>query len=429
MHNTQKAPIVNLLISLRPHSFRFLNDNIEHKYINVYGNFLQNETSRIIKNQIPDVKEILISRFNDVFSKTEKPGNPETWRLAKNAFFEIIASLDDNIIKTVTEICHLNIRATIDCLHMILSNRVWCQSYIECSEYPTVRVTDYRFDIVNVVRTLACGENPVYTGKKDIQFNQQNTSNVLARPRFDDSDIFIPNILIDLQTKECDVLSVIIMNYLEGYFSSQAATPPQTEFISRRVLRDNILAIFGDYIPIERIDATIDYLFNNRIIRKSIISKDTDNTINTLLDDDYIYLTLKGSRLLSMFESDSVLLEIYREDIKRNYNRDGLIYKSSFELVTENNRRALFEDLIKLIEETYYNEDLYQIHIVNNGEPAFYEPCFPITQRLISGVEKSLRRSQNIELKNKNILSKQIEQLKSIIKQRLSETAKSYSVL
>lgn len=425
MHNTQKAPIVNLLISLRPHSFRFLNDNIEHKYINAYGNFLENENSRIIKNQIPDVKEILISRFEDVFSKTEKPGNPATWKIAKNAFFEIIASLDESIIKTVTELCHLNIRATIDCLHMILSNRVWCQNYSEYSEYPTVRATDYRFDIVNVVRTLACGENSVYTGKKDIQFNQHNTSNVLARPRFDDSDIFIPNILIDLNTKECDVFSVIIMQYLEGYFSSKNASPPQTEFISRRVLRNNIVTIFGEYISVEKIDETIDYLFNNRIIRKSIISKDTDSTINTLLDEDYIYLTLKGSRLLSMFESDSVLLEIYREDIKRNYDRDSLVYKSSYELVTENNRQALFGDLIKLIEEIYYNEDLYQVHIVNNEKLAFYEPSFPISQRLLSGVERSLQRSQNIDLKSKNMLSNQIEELKNTINHRLSEIIKN----
>ncbi len=431
LHNTVNAPIVNLLFSMRPHSFRFLQNNIDHKFINVYGNFLQNEKSRILKNQIPNIRDILIARFDDVFAKTEKPGNPETWRIAKKKFYEIIASLDDNIVKTVTEVCHLNIRAIIDCFYMILSNRVWCQSYTEYSEYPTVRDNDYRFDIVNVVRTIACGENSVYTGKKDLLFNQQNTSNVMARPRFDDSDIFIPNILINLDTRECDVLTSIVMQYLENYFSSKTSTPPQTEFISKETLCKNIGKVFGDSVDIGRIESTVDFLFRNRIIRKSIISKDSDSTINKLEKEDYVYLTLKGSRLLAMFESDSVLLEIYREDIKRNYNREKLVYKSSLELVSENKRHELFEDLINLIEEVYYSEDSYQTHVIETETASFYERNFPISNRLIRGVEKSLHRSQNINQGTQRILLNQLDYLKKKINQRYLEigTASDYAVV
>ena len=424
MHNSHSQPIVNLIFSLRPHSFRFLKDNIDHKYINAYGNILDNESCRIIKNKIPDVNEILIRRFKDVFKKTEKPGNPETWDIAKKVFYEIIASLDENIVKTISEICHLNIRAIIDCLQMILSNRVWCQNSAEYSEHPTVRITDYRFDIVNVVRTLACGESSVYTGKKDIKFNQENVSNVLARPQFDDSDIFIPNILIDIKTKECDVLPAIIMQYLEGYFSSQTSTPPQTEFVSKKVLCDNLHKIFGEFITLEKIQNTIEYLFNNRIIRKSIISKDTDETINKLLDHDYIYLTLKGSRLLSMFANDSVLLEIYREDIRRNYEKRSECYKSSFELITEGERNTLFDDLIDLVKEIYYSEDDYQNHIADFEILSFYKLDFPISQKLLIGVEKSLLRSQNIDSEAKKMLSHKITELRAMIAKRIQEVNK-----
>lgn len=420
MHNTEVKPIVNLLVSMRPHSFRFLSNNIEHKYINGYGNFLQNESYRVVKNDIPNIKEILISRFDDVFSKAEKPGNPGTWKIAKTKFYEIIDSLDDNIIKTISEICHLNIRAIIDCLHMILSNRVWCQNFADYSEYPTVRSNDYRFDIVNVLRTLACGESSVYTGKKDVKFNQDNLSNVLARPRFDDSDIFIPNILININTKECDIFAVILMHYLEGFFSSKTATPPHTEFISKKTLCNNLKEIFGDYVSTEKINEVIDYLFSNRIIRKSIVSKDTDNTLNQLLDDDYVYLTLKGSRLLTMFEKDSVLLEIYREDIKRNYDSE-IYYKTSYELITENNRGLLFEDLVKLVEEIYYNEDSYQNHVITSKKSSFYELNFPISKFILKGVENSLQRAQNVETEEKARLSNRITQLKQTIKNREME--------
>lgn len=422
MHNTKNKPIVNLLISLRPHSFRFLKDNIDHKYINSYGNFLDNEANRIIKDEIPNVKDILISRFQDVFKKTEKPGNPETWRIAKTVFYEIIASLDENIIKTISDLCHLNIRAIIDCLHMILSNRVWCQNYSETyTEYPNVRMTDYRFDIVNVIRTLSCGENPVYTGKRDIRFNQQNVSNILARPRFDDSDIFIPNILIDLQTHECDIFSVLIMHYLDGYFSSQSETPTQTEFIDKKTLCENLHKIFEKYVSLKRIQLTVDYLFKNRIIRKSIISKDSDETLNQLLDDDYVYLTLKGSRLLSMLESDSVLLEVYREDVKREYSEKEEFYRTSFELISNNDRQTLFEDLIKLANEIFENEDEYQIHVNKSEVSSFYQLDFPISKKLIRGIEKSLLRSQNIAQDKKELLSNQLSELKERIDNRIEE--------
>lgn len=421
MHNSQSQPVVNLIFSLRPHSFRFLKDNIDHKYINSYGNILDNESCRIIKNEIPDVKEILIRRFEEVFKRTEKPGNPETWNIAKKVFFEIIDSLDENIIKTISEICHMNIRAIIDCLQMILSNRVWCQISTDCWEHPTVSAIDYRFDIVNVVRTLACGENSVYTGKKDIKFNPKNVSNVLSRPQFDDSDIFIPNILIDIKTKKCDVLPVIIMQYLEGYFSSQFSTPPQTEFISKNVLCDTFRRIFGEFISDQKINNTVEYLFNNRIIRKSIISKDTDDTINKLLKQDYIYLTLKGSRLLSMFENDSVLLEIYREDINRKYEEMSY-YKSSFELVAEGDRYILFDDLLNLVEQVFYSEDDYQSHIVESEVLSFYKLDFPISQKLLRGVEKSISRSQNIEMKKE--LSSKIVKIKTKIAKRIKEINK-----
>ncbi|MBE6693877.1 MAG: hypothetical protein E7589_03845 [Ruminococcaceae bacterium] len=428
LHNTISKPVVNLLISLRPHSFRFLKENIDHKYINGYGNFLENEANRIVKDQIPDVKEILILRFQDVFKKTENPGNKETWRIAKETFYEIISSLDENLIKTITELCHLNIRAVIDCLQMILSNRVWCQNYSgNYTEYPNVKATDYRFDIVNVIRTLACGENSVYTGRKDVQFNQSTVSNVLSRPRFDDSDVFIPNIFIDLQTRICDILPIVIMQYLEGYFSSQGATPPQTEFISKEMLCNNIKKIFGDYITIEKIKCTVEYLFNNRIIRKSIISKDSNETLNKLLDDDFVYLTLKGSRLLAMLESDSVLLEIYREDIKREYREPEVFYRSSFELISNNARPILFEDLINLTTEIYNVEDDYQINIVDTELLAFYELNFPISRRLIRGIEKSLLRSQNIDEILKSELLEKLSSLNRRIERRVKEMNNKFS--
>lgn len=424
MHNNKIKTIVNLLISLRPHSFRFLRNDIEHRRASVYGNYLQLECYRLIKNDIPDIKEIFISRFENAIKNTPKPGNPNTWEVAKRAFYDIIYDFDDNLVAMISDLCHMNIRAVTDCFQMILSNRVWCQEFDEQSEYPNVRKTDYRFDVVNVIRTLACGENAVYTGREEIQFNPNNMMNVQSRPSFDDSKIFIPNLLVNLETQETDPLSAIIMQYLDGYFSSSRRTLPQTEFITKKKLCDDLYTLFCRNVDRTKIDNVINYLFENRILRKSIISKDSDTTLNMLHENDHVYLTLKGSRLLSMLESDSVLLEVYREDIKRNYQED--YYKSSLELISENNRFILFDDLINLANELYESEDQYQRYIVSGGIRSLsYDIGFPITLRILTGVERSLLRSQNMDNDKKRILNDKISELQYRIENRISELKNS----
>lgn len=86
---------------------------------------------------------------------------------------------------------------------------------------------------------------------------------------FDDSKVFIPNILIDPRSKECDILPAIVIEYLDGYLSSMSNTSPQTEFISKNNLCDNLVSAFGNMISANKIKQIIDYLFENRIIRKS----------------------------------------------------------------------------------------------------------------------------------------------------------------
>ena len=420
LHNARRVAPVKLLFSIRPHSYRFLRTSLKHEQINAFGNSPFLQRYRLVKNKIPNIKEIFISRFEKATKNTPSPGNPTTWGIAKSIFYEIINDFDDNLIKMISELCHLNIRAITDCFQMILSNRVWCQEFETTSGYFTVRRSDYRFDIVNVVRTMACGENSVYTGMKEIQFNPSNLSDIQDRPILDNSKIFIPNLLIDVKTNECDVLPAIIVHYLDGFFSSAENTPPHTEFISKKTLTNDLYAIFGGSVSEEKITGVLDYLFENRVIRKSIISDDSDATINTLGDEDLLYLTLKGNRLLTMFENDSVLLEVFREDIKREYT--DVFYRSSYELITQGCRPQLFEDLIALAEEIYHNEDRYQTSVANaDNKTSFYPIVFPITQKIVDGIQNSLSRAQSIQKTAKDLLTSKLTKLINDISRRAEE--------
>ena len=270
---------------------------------------------------------------------------------------------------------------------------------------------------------MACGESPVYMGQKGAMTEGKRMSDIQARPVFDDSCVFIPNLLIDVQTRECDVLPAIIVHYLKGYF--EAVDPGysrlQSEFLTQGDLIRALYDIFNGHVPKEKIRETVSYLFDNRVIRKSIVNSDNDKTFYRMNDSDYLYLTLKGERLLKMLESDSVLLEIYREDIWRDY-ADEVYYKSSAELIMENRRKELFEDILALIREIYHKEDLYLSYVAGTDtRSAFYEIAFPITCMIMQGVTRSLSRSQNMEGEIRESLLKELSSIKEEVSERIRE--------
>ena len=422
MHNMENGPCIKLLFSLRPHSFRFLRKTIKHQYISSYGDPFDVARYRIIKNQIPNIKTIFIKRFEKAIKNSPKPGNPKTWDSAKETFYDIINDFDNNSIKAICDICHLNIRAITDCFQMILSNRVWCQSNSTIESAFTITKSDYKFDVVRVIRTLACGENSVYTGNTQLQFNPGALTDLQDRPSLDDSRVFIPNILANVQTGKCDVFPALIIKYLDNYFSSTPYTPQHTEFITRKTLHDNLSTLFCSIVEPGIINQTIDYLFENRVIRKSIISNDSDATLNQLLEEDSLYLTLKGTRLLAMFETDSVLLEIIREYILRDYPIEKY-YMSSQELVFSDNKNGrfwLFEDLIELCEEVYYSEDCYQNYAFTMPS-LFYPESFAITKKLLIGINNSIFRAQSLNDTQKSILREKASKLERKINNRIAE--------
>ena len=415
-----------MLISLRPHSFRYLRDHsISHEKIIAYGNHLESRCYHIIRNDIPNIREIFIKRFNSYADKIE-PGNQETWEIAKQNLFSLVNEIEESYIGIITDLCHMNIRAIFDCLQLILSNRIWCQESKIPTVYPSVNIRDYNFNnIVNLLRTLSCGESSVYTGIKNLQFNASDLDEMQPRPKFDGSDVFIPNIINNLYTRECDLTTIYIMYYLENKFSSTNNTPVNTEFIKVGDLINNIKGVLnrneGDFN--KYLMETIKYLFRNRIIRKSIYDRDAPISIDVIDENTYIYFTKKGSRLLKLFREDSILLEIYREDIVRAYS-DESHCKSSFELVTEQKRDLLFEDLIDLSREIFYVEDRLitkSLEVEDAYFPNDFFGSFRLTEDICQGLLRTFSAAKSI---NTREFSEKIENLKTEIEIRKSELSK-----
>lgn len=416
LQNTRSKKIItDILISLRPHSFRYLKKNLNNGISPPYGPIFVDYKNVIYKNDIPNIKEIFKKRFEYAIRNTPKPGNPITWENAKEVLYYLIDNFDDSIIDMVADLCHHDIRSITSCFEMILSNRVWCQEIDGDILHPTVKdIGDYKFDIVNVVRTLACGESSVYLGEQ----GESGSLEYQDCPSFDGSPIFIPNIFINLTNKNCDILAALIMRYLECYHANGINSPLNSERMQKKTLCDKIWGLFQNKKTRDEINAVLDYLFQNRIIRKSLYSEDGESTINCLQDNDYIYFTDKGSRLLKMLENDSVLLEIYREDIRRDYP-DRKYEDSAFTLIKNGKRNFLFEDLIKLANEIFINEDDYCYTDHFNAD-LFYNEKFAISLRIISGIKSSLNRS-SLDKDVKSEIWTSIVDLENSIQKRIKE--------
>lgn len=408
---------VDLLISVRPYSYRYLKKNIKPAITPPQGIFWDNESFIIRKDDIPDIKSIFIKRFEVAAKMTDKPGNQITWKSAKEILVRIINGFDENIIEMITNLCHRDIRAITNCFLSILSNRVWCQEYCIDFEHPSIRPQDYKFDIVNAVRTLACGENSVYLGASSLPVDSEK-HNLKKGLSFDGSDIFIPNIFVNLYDKSCDILAALVMRYLEDYFPDDRVAN-YNEFLTKAELINNIIQCFPQNADENKITDMVDYLFKNRIIRKSLYSIDGDDITDILQNEDYIYYTKKGRRLMMMLGSDSVLLEIYREDIRREYSNEESML-DAYTLKNSNKRNILYGDLISLVEEIYTNEDNYCYKEYIKDSVFFEGKKFFITTKLIEGIKNSLNRAA-LDADIKDPLVKRLEDLMQKVDLRIAD--------
>ena len=148
-------------------------------------------------------------------------------------------------------------------------------------------------------------------------------------------------------------------------------------------------------------NASFDYavktLFGSRAIRKSIIDHDSEKTLGLITYNNIIYLSQRGEIYWNMISSDSMLLELFREDMLREYSNDEY-YMGSIEYRTFDKVQILFEDLLRLIHEIIDCEEQYVLLASNqaNGVKKYDEffGLFEISYMFLFGVKESIRRSK-----------------------------------
>lgn len=357
---------VKLIVSLRPHTNR---KYIESRLGETFG-----VGAPILKRHSVSIKQIFTNRF-DYYTElsNNKIGDPESWMVCRKVLDSINDQFDGKYMEMISKLCFYNVRLTLKWYSAILANRFWVQKNVEKQAAFTLYEENFDFNNVNIIRALACQENEVY---------------------FENPNGIIPNILLTTCTEDQSVLSLMIATYFDK----------KTEFDSYgsddRTQTIKGVIDFWKYTCGNEIEQTvrtiIDYLFDIRVLRKSIRNKEelmASDDHRCLNDDSVLYISPRGSELLQMLIRDSIYLEMIREAAWRDYEFVKFDDRTSYELMSERKLDAIYEDLMKYILYLCEKEEDILRKIKNLRKSRQYVSVMgnnPVCYILLQGVRKSM---------------------------------------
>lgn len=360
---------INLLISLRPHTFRLFNNNRNLESYPISAN-------PITKDRPVDLSEMFQKRFDYYTEKDSKViGNIDSWKICYGHLKTMNEAFAGQYKSMIINLCFMNIRDALANYARIFANRLWVQRNKELYSEFMVNVPDYTFNNITIIRALACNESKVY---------------------FADGNELIPCIF---KNKEGNDYSVYCLLLLKLFYKRRV----ENVYYGMRSQKKKELMEELEYIftpdKVKIFEECFYYLFEKGILRKSICDKDDYKTLDkkeSLKDDSLIYLSSKGEEMWKMFSQDSVLLELYREEVYRDYSKYDFNDQSSFELMEAGRQKDIFIDLLKYIAFLSYKEDDIRNSVTEKNKLKRYQEIFGsqmVTSYLLEGVNCSLRYS------------------------------------
>ena len=360
---------INLIISVRPHTYRILNNNRRIEAFTI-------SEPPILKNRAVDLEEIFKKRF-DYYTENNSRiiGNVETWKKCYDELMGMNRAFGGEYKEMIRNLCFMNVRESLASYSRVFANRFWIQKNKFKEDSFSVSSSEYCFNNINVIRALACNEEAYYWG---------------------DNNCIIPNIFQTSETEDLSIFCLLVIRYFKRKHGNEVYGLNASCLKDVKNEWENII---GASI-VSKFYKALGFLFEQKILRKSIIDIDdmkTIDTIESLKDDSRLYLSPRGYELYNMLNRDSVLLEMLRENVWRDYeNRSNYSRKCSSDLLREGKQNDIFKDLLEYIDYIRENEDnvLSTVKILDNGQA--YMRAFgatPVVQDLLKGVEKSLNYS------------------------------------
>lgn len=341
-----------LFMSMRASTFEKLLDREE---INSYAPYTILRKSRPV-----DMIEFFQQKKEKVW---HDEANVNTW----NDYYEILSNLAQRFGEKysimIQNICNYDFQQMKKCYRRILTNKVWLLRGERRRDFLNLSATDFLFNNISVVRSIACGNNDVYRGEKST---------------------FIPNILLNDEFNNDSITALLVISYFDrnGYT------------VKKQKLTDIFDYIFGGNASIgSSLDRVLQHFLNCKILNSKKYNEDYTEK------GEFWEITPRGLELWKMLVTDSVLLEMYREDYYFNEEKSGCNFISSRRIMTTIGQYEIFIQLLNFIHELLSLETSMHRCAAENNMLAEYYTCFgekAQSKRLLEGVVKSIEYSGNI---------------------------------
>lgn len=371
---------VNLLISVRPHTYRILNSS---QRISAFS------FSRIaiMKKNMLDLDRFFEERFQYYTTKSYREiGNMTTWTDCYHELMNMNRVFAGKYKEMIQALCFFNIREALASYSKVFANRFWVQKNRSKESIFTLSSPEYTFNNINVIRALACNEEEVFWG---------------------DGDTVIPNLFYSTEKADFSVYCLLVLVYFvkKGGFDSYGINAETLGTVKKEWEE-----IFGNNIT-KKFIVALNYLFEKRVLRKSIKDIDDMKTLDkpeSLSDKSRLYISPRGNELYEMLSRDSVLLEMLRESAWRDYEHRKYSELASYELMLASKQIEIFKDLYEYIGYLCEQEENILATVRTLGQLDHYRRVFTTKENesvmsvLLTGVKNSLDYSGIIHQENMN---------------------------
>ena len=317
-----------------------LSNLFEHRYETAKKCLLKNEKMTFSLNDLEHAQEILI---------------------------QLITKYNGKYLKMVLNLQFYDIHRVLEMLKKIVLNHTWVQKNGYCYDKNIFEKNPgFMFTNITCIRAIACGNKTVYSSSMSI----------------------IPNILYNTQTEEFGIYILLVMKYfLKRYEAEDLFGNNGIEYGE---LLNELSMIFIDNDIVQKFKIAIRYMKSEQreILRSSICVKGKEK----------LYITTRGAELWDMIRSDSVYLELCREDYYREYENILNNSKKSYDLVSSGDQDHIFLDVMKIVIDINIQEnELFEV-ANHNGMREQYFKAFGkkrITYYLMEGISKSIMYSRS----------------------------------
>lgn len=351
MSGQSKSVKVKLLLSMRDVTFERL---CENEVVNAYAPY-----SIIYKKTPVDMGEFFKKRMDRVRINEEEA---QTWNEAYEILLNLTYKFDEKYSLMIQNLCNYDFQLMKKCYKKILTNKVWLLRGERRNDFLNMSKTDYMFNNISVLRSIACGNNEVYRREKSV---------------------IVPNVLLNDEFGDDSMVSLLVLSFFDRSGAvvkkSKLIRTFKQIFADKREIISSLYRVVGHFL---------DCKILNQI---KYIREYTEK-------GEYLEITPRGQEIWKMFASDSVLLEMYREDHYFVDRTEACNFISSRQLMATMGQCEIFLQLFRFIGELLKLEKDLHKKAIENGMLSEYQSCFGAkaqTKRLLEGVVKSIEYSGN----------------------------------